>query len=101
MAERAVDPETGQTASFSLFHDIERGRVNRAPSVEHLRAISVALGKPFEAVRQAAIAEYLPERIDTDALLERARQLDAESKRLTEIAQRQAGTGEGPDEATA
>lgn len=96
LAQRAIDPETGQTASYSLFFDIEHGKLSRAPAIEHVRAIAVALNQPFEAVRQAAIREYLPEKIDADALLERARQLSAEAERLTGIAERQTGAGEKP-----
>jgi transcriptional regulator with XRE-family HTH domain len=98
LAERAVDPETKQTASFALLNDIARGNVNRAPSVAHLRAIAVALDQPFEKVRQAAIDEYLPEKIDTRALLEQADQLEAEAERLKAIAERQMGGGESAGE---
>ncbi|HXT90532.1 MAG TPA: hypothetical protein VN714_14865 [Trebonia sp.] len=97
LAQRAIDPETGQPASYSLFHDIEHGNVKRAPAVEHLRAIAVALNRPFEEVRQAAIIEYLPAKIDTKALLEQADHLEAEAERLKAIAARQM-EGEGAGE---
>lgn len=60
LAERAVDPETSQRASPALLNDIVRGNVTRAPTVAHLRAIAAALAKPYEAVRRAAIAQWLP-----------------------------------------
>jgi transcriptional regulator with XRE-family HTH domain len=59
LAERAYDPESGETASRGLLYDLERGAVNRPP-VGRLHAIAAALGKPYEVVRQAAIAQWLP-----------------------------------------
>lgn len=60
LAARAIDPETGQRASLSLIHDLARDKVDRMPYDYHLRAIAVALSKPYEQVRRAAIAQWLP-----------------------------------------
>lgn len=97
LAERAVDPQTGQTASLALINDIARGQVNRAPSVIHLRALAAALERPFEAVRQAAIRQWLPAangEADAGALLAEARELTAAAAHLAERAERMMEGGE-------
>lgn len=110
LAERAIDPETKQTASFSMLNDIARGNVKRAPSIAHLRAIAAALGKPLEAVRQAAINEYLPteaegaqapadpESAAEHALLEQARQAEQLAQELRRLAAGTPGPGESATE---
>jgi len=79
LAERAIDPQTGQKASLALLNDIGRGKVGRMPYDYHLRAVAAALQKPYEAVRRAAIAEWVPaEGVDgeREELLEEARQIN-------------------------
>lgn len=61
LESRAVDPETGQTASRAVFHDTVSGKLDRMPRDYHLRAVAAALSVPYERVRQAAIAQWLPE----------------------------------------
>lgn len=83
LAESATDPETGKVASHSFLNDLANGNVNRIPEPKNLRAIAAGLGVPYERVRKAAIAQWLPPTsdadIDTDA--EREAQI-AELKRL-------------------
>jgi transcriptional regulator with XRE-family HTH domain len=82
LAERAVDPETGETASSGLIFDLAKGAVNRVPAAKHLRAVAAALGEPYTIVRRAAIAEWLPAE-DEDAERE---ELLQEARRMNEIA---------------
>lgn len=83
LAERAVDPESGERASRGLLYDLERGAVNRPPT-GHLRAIAVALGKPYEVVRRAAIAQWLPAEDGTST----EEELRSELRRMREAAER-------------
>ncbi len=61
---RAVDPDTGATVSRGTLNKIALGKVPTMPSEAHLRAVAAALRAPYESVRQAAIAEWIP--ADTD-----------------------------------
>jgi hypothetical protein len=82
---RAIDPDTGQTASRGVFSDIVHGKTVRAPYDYHLRAIAVALRVPYEQVRQAAIAQWLPaegERPSSSSRREEISDLLAEARRL-------------------
>ena len=56
---RAVDPQTGKTASRSVFFDTVSGKLDRMPYDYHLRAVATALQKPYDVVRRAAIAQWL------------------------------------------
>jgi hypothetical protein len=60
LAARAIDPITGETASYGLFNNIVLGKTRTAPEPYHLRAIAAALGTTYETVRQAAITQWLP-----------------------------------------
>lgn len=60
LEERAVDEETGKRASRSIFFDIATGKLDRMPYEHHLRAIAAGLHAPYESVRRAAIAQWLP-----------------------------------------
>lgn len=98
LAERAVDPETGQKASFALLNDLARNKVDRMPYDYHLRAIAAALGEPYERVRQAAIRQWVPPEDgenDTQALRHEARRIAEAVVRLTEATERTAA--EVPD----
>lgn len=57
---RATDPQTGKTASRSIFFDTVNGKLDRMPYEHHLRAVAAALRKPYDTVRRAAIAQWLP-----------------------------------------
>lgn len=60
LEDRAVDDETGKRASRSIFFDIANGKLDRMPYEHHLRAIAAGLRAPYESVRRAAIAQWLP-----------------------------------------
>jgi cell division septum initiation protein DivIVA len=105
LAERAIDPLTAQRASLALLNDIGRGKVGRMPYDYHLRAIAAALGKPYEVVRQAAIAQWLPEQASDQAatpspsaLLEQAERLAAQVVETAKEARRQLAEEERPGE---
>jgi hypothetical protein len=61
LSARAIDPLTGTPLGKDTFNKIVTGRVARMPSDSQLRAIAAALRAPYESVRQAAIAQWLPE----------------------------------------
>jgi len=87
LESRAVDPETGETASRAVFHDTVSGKLKRMPFDYHLRAVAAALGVPYERVRQAAIAQWLPaegerRRQATSRELQRIEELEALANRL-------------------
>lgn len=67
LASRAVDPLTKKTASYGLISNIMLKETRSAPDPSHLRAIAVALRVPYESVRQAAIAQWLPALGEEDA----------------------------------
>lgn len=56
---RAID-EQGNKIGKDTIRKIRHGLVDRMPLESHLRAIAVALRVPYERVRQAAIAQWLP-----------------------------------------
>lgn len=60
LGERAIDPDTGKVASRAYLNDVANGKVKRIPEAEKLRAIAAALDVPYEFVRRAAIAQWLP-----------------------------------------
>lgn len=62
----AIDPVTGKHASKDLFHGLVAGRVDRVPYDYHLRAIAAALGKPYDVVRDAAVAQFLSAQDEPD-----------------------------------
>lgn len=101
LEERAVDPVTGKRASRAFLSRVKRDDVDRMPNDYHLRAIAVALGKPYEVIRRAAIAQWLPaEEVGSDnnaverALLEQASRLEREAQELRRLASGQPGPGE-------
>lgn len=89
LAARAIDPETGEKASYGLINNIVLGKNGHAPEPKHLRAIAAALQVPYERVRQGAIAQWLPADADTgaaDLAVPGREQLRAEALRLRKIA---------------
>lgn len=84
LAERAIDPDSGEKASRGLLYDLSRGTVRRVPTEGHLRAVAIALGKPYETVRRAAIAQWLP--AEDGASTEE--ELRSELRRMRESAER-------------
>lgn len=88
LSKRAVDEETGRRASPALLNNIANDKVDRMPYDYHLRAIALGLGVPYERVRQAAIAQWLPPEAGTtvaDIPPERRDQLIADAERLYDI----------------
>ena len=89
LESRAVDPQSGKSASRAVFNDIVLGKIDRMPYEHHLRAIAAGLGVPYERVRQAAIRQWVPAEDeaadDGTADLDRARLIE-EIKRLQGIA---------------
>lgn len=69
LESKAVDPQTHKRTSKSFFSRIKRDEVDRVPTDYHLRGIAAALGAPYEAVRRAAIAQWLPGGDDSDGEL--------------------------------
>lgn len=51
----------GHEIGKDLFSTISRGAQARMPTPSKLRGLAAGLGVPYERVRQAAIAEWLPE----------------------------------------
>lgn len=102
LAKRAIDPETGKRASRGLIYDLQHDRVNRSPTIEHLRALAAAIGKPPEVVRQAAIARWLPPEAgaaDDESLLREMQRLADAGERIRQqaallIEKAQQGAGE-------
>lgn len=59
LADRAADPETGETLSKPYFQKLARNRVTTTPTPARLRAIAAALRTPLSVVQRAAAAQYL------------------------------------------
>ena len=86
LAERTADPTTGKLrASGGYINRIANGKVSQMPVEAHVRALADALRIPYERVRQAAIAQWLPAAPDEEAERERL-ELLAEAKRLRDQA---------------
>lgn len=61
LQERSIDPHDGAVGiSAAQLNRIANGNANRIPDANQLRAIATALRQPYERVRQAAIAQWLP-----------------------------------------
>lgn len=73
LAQRAK--RRGAKTSGSYLNNIVLGNVSRLPTPENLRGIAWALDVPYERVRQAAIAQWLPAE---DASADRDGRSDAE-----------------------
>jgi hypothetical protein len=86
LSERATDPETGETASRSHFFDLSKDNVKRMPPVSRLRAVAAGLGKPYEVIRRAAIAQWLPAvegaATDRSEMIREARELRQLAERM-------------------
>ncbi len=87
LEKRAIDPQTGQKASLALLNDIARGKLSRMPYDYHLRAIAAALQSPYDVVRRAAIAQWLPIEGEIDPEASRDELID-EARRLRTLADR-------------
>lgn len=59
MADRAIDPETGETLSKPYFQKLAAGVVGATPTASRLRAIAAAISRPLTVVQRAAARQYL------------------------------------------
>jgi hypothetical protein len=84
---RAID-EQGNTIGKDTIRKIRHGLVDRMPLERNLRAIAAALEVPYERVRQAAIAEWVPPDAPSTAADipdDRRAQLIADAQRLHDL----------------
>lgn len=59
MAERAVDPDTGdQLISRGFLYKIARGTASRAPTADEVRGIAYATRTPLHIAQQKAAEQY-------------------------------------------
>jgi transcriptional regulator with XRE-family HTH domain len=93
LADRALDPRSGESVSKDTINKIALGRVTRMPTEAHLRGIAAGLKLPYERVRQAAIEQWLPaddptnsEAEERERLLAEAKQMRADADRMRAIA---------------
>lgn len=59
IADRSVDPVTGQSISKPYLQKIASGNAKTAPSAAALRAIAAGLRKPESVVQRAAAEQWL------------------------------------------
>ncbi|MGQ3551763.1 hypothetical protein [Streptomyces rochei] len=59
LAERAIDPETGETVSKPYLQRVVKNPPSNPPTVPMMRAIAAALGKPFTRVQEATASQWL------------------------------------------
>jgi hypothetical protein len=99
LEKRAADPTTGTTRiSDSQINRYALGTATRMPTEEQARGLATALRLPYEHVRQAVIAQWLPAADEEEAERERREQI-AELKRLRDQANAALARLEQQDEA--
>lgn len=59
LADRAIDPETGEQLSKPYLQKLGSGNATTAPKPHALRALAAALRKPLSVVQRAAAIQYL------------------------------------------
>lgn len=59
LADRALDPETGETVSKPYLQRVVKNPPANPPTVPMMRAIAAALGKPFRRVQEATARQWL------------------------------------------
>ena len=59
LADRAVDPETGEQLSKAYLQKIASGTATTAPRPYALRALAAALRQPLSVVQRAAAEQFL------------------------------------------
>lgn len=59
LADRALDPETGETVSKPYLQRVVKNPPANPPTVAMMRAIAAALGKPFRRVQEATAEQWL------------------------------------------
>jgi N-acyl-D-aspartate/D-glutamate deacylase len=59
LADRAVDPDTGETVSKPYLQRVVKSPPVNPPTVPMMKAIAAALGKPFARVQEAVAKQWL------------------------------------------
>jgi hypothetical protein len=59
IADRAVDPDSGETVSKPYLQRVVKNPPANPPTVPMMKAIAAALGKPFERVQAATAKQWL------------------------------------------
>lgn len=59
LADRALDPETGETVSKPYLQRVVKNPPANPPTVPMMRAIAAALGKPFPRIQEAVAKQWL------------------------------------------
>jgi len=59
IAQRAVDPETGEKLSKPYVNNLARGQVDNPPRAWMLRALAAGLRQPESVVKAAAAAQWM------------------------------------------
>ncbi|MEU8886682.1 XRE family transcriptional regulator [Streptomyces sp. NPDC048442] len=59
LAERSIDPLSGEQAKFGWISKLENNKPTDTPSEELLRALAAGLELPLRVVQEAAAAQYL------------------------------------------
>lgn len=59
IADRALDPETGETVSKPYLQRVVKNPPTNPPTVPMMRAIAAALGKPFARIQEATAKQWL------------------------------------------
>lgn len=59
LADRALDPETGETVSKPYLQRVVKNPPANPPTVPMMRAIAAALRKPFRHVQEATAKQWL------------------------------------------
>lgn len=58
LANRAVDPQTGETLSKPYFQKMAAGKIKTPPTAGRVRAMAAALRKPPAVVQRAAAEQF-------------------------------------------
>jgi hypothetical protein len=59
LADRAIDPDSGQTVSKPYLQRVVKNPPANPPTVPMMKAIAKALGKPFERIQEATAKQWL------------------------------------------
>lgn len=59
IADRAIDPDSGETVSKPYLQRVVKNPPANPPTVPMMKAIAAALGKPFHRVQEAVAKQWL------------------------------------------
>ena len=59
LADRAIDPETGETVSKPYLQRVVKNPPANPPTPQMMRAIAAALDKPFRRIQEATAQQWL------------------------------------------